>query len=797
MKFTLSWLKDHLETDASLDEIVAALTEVGLEVEGVEDPASTFAAFTVAHVIEAAKHPNADKLKLCRVETAKGEMQIVCGAPNAKTGMKAVFAPEGTYIPGSGITLKPAEIRGVASNGMLCSERELELSDEHDGIIELPADAPVGASVAQVMGLDDPIIDIAITPNRQDCFGIRGVARDLAAKGLGKLKPLVIPDIEGEFESPVDVLLEAGDACPVFASRMIKGVKNGPSPDWVQRRLRAVGLRPISALVDVTNYVTMDLGRPLHVFDANKLNGNLHVRMGREGESLNALNDKQYDIDETMCVVADDSAALGLGGIIGGEESSVDENTTDVLLECAFFDPILTGATGRKLNLDTDARQRFERGADPAFVKDGEIMGAAMILKLCGGTPSKPKLSGAEPIVQKEVTLRVPRVKQLTGVEMTALHCAEILERLGFASNVDGENVVAQIPSWRRDIDGEADLVEEVVRIYGFDKIPTVSMPRDEAVAQPTLTLAQKRIRRLRRALAAAGMNEAISWAFIREEDAKAFGGGAPELHLANPISVDMSVMRPSALPGLLRAVKRNLDRGLTPVRLFEIGACFENDTPKGQFQVAAMVLAGNNGDVHWASKAKPFDVYDAKAAAELALAEVGAPVDKLMITTDAPAWFHPGRSGVLRLGPKNILGVFGELHPRLAKAFDIKGPVVMAEIYPGKVPTPKAAGTRTRPVLDLSDLQAIERDFAFIVKEDVSAEQLLKAVRGAEKTFISDVKVFDVYQGPGVEEGRKSLALKVILQPKDVTFKDEDIGVITRKIIENAKKAVDAELRA
>jgi len=797
MKFTLSWLKDHLDTDASLDEIVEALTQVGLEVEGVEDPASKFGAFTVAHVIEAAKHPNADKLKLCRVETAKGEMQIVCGAPNAKTGMKAVFAPEGTYIPGTGITLKPAEIRGVASNGMLCSERELELSEEHDGIIELAADAPVGASVAEVMGLDDPIIDIAITPNRQDCFGIRGVARDLAAKGLGKLKPLVMPDIEGEFESPVDVLLEAGDACPAFASRMIKGVKNGPSPDWVQRRLRAIGLRPISALVDVTNYITFDLGRPLHVYDVAKLKGNLHARMGREGESFDALNDKHYDIDENMCVIADDSRALGLGGIVGGEDSGVDENTTDVLVECAYFDPIRIGQTGRKLNLDTDARQRFERGVDTAFVKGGEIMGSAMILKLCGGTPSKPKLSGAEPVVQREVTLRVPRVKQLTGVEMTALHCAEILERLGFASNVNGDSVIAQIPSWRRDIDGEADLVEEVVRIYGFDKIPAISIPREEAVAQPTLTLAQKRVRRLRRSLAALGLNEAISWAFIREEDAKAFGGGAPELHLANPISQDMSVMRPSVLPGLLRAVKRNLDRGLTPVRLFEIGACFEDDTPKGQFQVAAMILAGEDGEAHWSSKAKAFDVYDAKAAAELALLEIGAPVEKLMITADAPPWFHPGRSGVLKLGPKNILGVFGELHPRLAKAFDIKGPVVMAEVYPDQVPTPKAAGTRTRPILDLSDLQAVERDFAFIVAKDVAADQLLKAVRGAEKNYISDVKLFDAYEGPGVEEGYKSLALKVVLQPKHTTFKDEDIGEITAKIVKNAEKSVGAQLRS
>lgn len=801
MKFTLSWLKDHLETEASLDEIAKALTDCGLEVEGVDDPSAKFAAFSVAHVIEAAPHPNADRLKLCRVQTKDGEVQVVCGAPNAKTGMKAVFAAEGTYIPGTGITLKPAEIRGVASQGMLCSERELELSDEHDGIIELDENAEVGTPLAKVMGLDDPIIHIAVTPNRQDCLGVRGIARDLAAKGIGTLKPLDTPKIDGSFDSPVSITLDfpenAKDACPAFASRFVRGVKNGPSPLWLQRRLRAIGLRPISALVDITNYLTIDLGRPLHVYDAAKLKGGLTARLGRRGESFLALNEKTYDVDDTMCVIADDENVLGLGGIMGGEDSGVDENTRDVVVECAYFDPIRTGRTGRRLNIDSDARQRFERGVDPAFIKAGEAFASDMILKLCGGEASRPVLAGKEPFASRQVFLRPERVAALTGVVVDSKLCATILTRLGFDVETTPNGLNTDVPSWRRDIDGEADLVEEVIRIHGYDRIPVISMTRKDAIAKPTLTLGQNRIRRARRHLAARGLNEAITWSFIRESDAKAFGGGTSELRLANPISTDMGVMRPSLLPGLIRAASRNMDRGAFSVRLFEIGAVFENDTPKGQTSAIGLVLAGETGARHWQEKPRGFEWFDAKAEALSALANLGAPVDKVQVSADAPAWYHPGRSGVIRLGPKTVLAVFGELHPSLQKAHGLKSKVAMAEIFPDSVPIPKAAATKTRPPMQVSDLQAVERDFAFVVDESITADQLLRAVKGAEKTFIIDAQVFDIYQGPGVEEGKKSLAVSVTLQPRDATFRDAEIDAIAGKIIANAEKATGARLRA
>ncbi|MFZ5610319.1 MAG: phenylalanine--tRNA ligase subunit beta [Pseudomonadota bacterium] len=800
MKFTLGWLKDHLDTDAGLEAILAALTDCGLEVEGVDDPAAKFAAFSAAQVIAAAPHPNADRLRLCRVMTGEGEVAVVCGAPNARAGMKAVFAPEGSYIPGTGVTLKATMIRGVASHGMLCSERELELSDEHEGIIELPAEAAIGAPLAQVLGLDDPVIDVAITPNRQDCMGVRGIARDLAAKGLGKLKPLSIPEIAGAFASPIGIALdfpeEARDACPVFAGRLIRGVTNGPSPDWLQRRLRAIGLRPISALVDITNYFTIDLARPLHVYDAAKLKGDIRARLGRAGESLLALDGKTYGVDEDICVIADDQAVRGLGGVMGGEDSSVGEDTVDVFLECAYFDPVRTARTGRRLGIESDARARFERGVDPAFVRDGEKLASAMIMALCGGKSSQAIIAGAEPVTARAVRLRPARVESLAGFAIAKGQAADILRRLGFAVSDQGAALEAVVPSWRRDIEGEADLVEEIARIHGYDHIPTTSLPRPLGVAKPSLSVMQKRSRKVRRFLAARGLNEAVTWSFIAPSDAAAFAGAKAPLRLANPISADMAVMRPSLLPGLARAAARNLDRGQTSVRLFELGVQYHDASPEGQAPVAALVLAGLTGPRHWRVPARPFDLFDAKAEALAALASAGVPIDKVQVTADAPAWYHPGRSGVIRLGPKTTLAEFGMLHPGLARHFGLKAEMAMAELYLAALPAAKATA-RGRPPLALSDLPAVERDFAFVVAEEVTAEAILRAARGADKAHIADARLFDVYSGPGIAAGHKSVAIALTLAPRAATFTDAEIEAIRQRVIARVGAATGARLRA
>lgn len=801
MKFTLSWLKEHLDTDASLQTICDKLTALGLEVEGVKDRAAALAPFRIARVVTAEKHPDADKLRVLTVDNGTETLQVVCGAPNARAGLVGVFAAEGAYIPGSKITLKKGVIRGVESNGMMCSKRELELSDEHDGIIELPEDAPVGQSFAAWAGLDDPVIEIALTPDRADCAGVRGVARDLAAAGLGTLKPLDAGRIDsrpvkGGFPSPLGVVIERPDACPMFAARYFRGLKNGPSPQWLQDRLTAIGLRPISALVDITNYVTFDTSRPLHVFDADKVKGGIVVRMAREGETLAALNGKTYALDPEITVVADHEQAEGLGGVIGGEPTGCSDATVNVLLEVALFDALRTARTGRRLGVDTDARYRFDRGVDPAGVLEGVERATRLILELCGGEASEVVVAGAEPEWRRTYTLRPDRVATLGGVAVAADEQVRILTTLGcdVAANADGTYAVSP-PSWRGDIHGEADLVEEVLRVVGFDAIPSTPLTRTTASTKPALSAKQRRVAAVRRALAARGLNEAVTWSFMAAADAAPFGGVPDSLKLVNPISADLDVMRPSILPNLIKAAGRNADRGYSDAALFELGAAFRDATDKGQDTVAAGVRVGAAVPRHWAEKTRPVDAFDAKADALAALEAAGAAVANLQVTTDAPAWYHPGRSGQLRLGP-NVMARFGEVHPAVLETLGVKGPVAAFEVLLDAVAQPKKKAGTAKPLLHPSAFQPVERDFAFVVDAGVEADRIVRAVRGADKALITAVSVFDVYAGKGIEPGKKSVAVAVTLQPADRTLVEADIDAAAQKIVAAVAKATGGALR-
>jgi phenylalanyl-tRNA synthetase beta chain len=799
MKFTLKWLKEHLETDASIEEICDGLVGVGLEVEGVEDQASALAAFTVCRVKEARQHPNADRLRVCDVETKDGLVQVVCGAPNARTGLVGIFAAPGTHVPGTGVDLEVGTIRGVESAGMLCSERELMISDSHDGIIDLQGDFEIGMSAAEALGLDDPVIDVAITPNRPDALGVHGIARDLAAKGLGKLKPLNVPAIKGSYASPINVELrfdkDSGDACSMFVGRHIKGVKNGPSPDWLQRRLLAIGLRPISALVDITNYITFGYGRPLHVFDASKVKGTIHARLAKAGETLEALDGKTYTLDETMTVIADDNGPEGIAGIIGGEVSGCDESTTEVFIEAAYFDPVRTAATGRKLGIITDARYRFERGVDPAFVEAGAQLCTQMILDLCGGEPSELVIAGAAPLNERSFALRKSRVKSLAGIDVPVERQVEILSDLGFKVSDKGDVLECAVPTWRPDVHGEADLVEEVARIVGLDNVKPAAMPRPHDVAKPVLTVRQKRMLASRRTLAARGLNEAVTWSFLPEEHAKLFGGGQPELKLANPISSELSDMRPSLLANLIAAVGRNIDRGQANLALFEVGQAYAGDKPEDETLRAAGVRRGQSGARHWAEPPRAVDLYDAKADLMSALEAAGAPVQSVQVVQGGPDWFHPGRSGTVQLGPKNQLGWFGEVHPRVLREMDVKGPLVAFEMVIDNIPEPKQSAT-ARPALEAQDLLPVKRDFAFVADGKVAADKFIRAAKGADKALITDVSVFDVFAGGNLGEGMRSLALEVTLQPKDKTLTDEEIDAVSKAVVAAVTKATGATLR-
>lgn len=789
MKFTLSWLKEHLETDASLDQVLDALTAIGLEVEGVENPAEQLSAFRVAKVLTAAPHPQADKLQVLTVDAGDGPLQVVCGAPNARAGLIGVFGAPGAVVPANGMVLKVAAIRGVESNGMMCSTRELELGEDHDGIIELPADAPVGAAFADYARLDDPVIDISVTPNRQDAMGVHGIARDLAAAGLGRLKPVDVPDIAGTYPSPVPVGIEDEEGCPAFYGRVVRGVTNGPSPDWLQQRLKAVGLRPISALVDMTNYISLTHGRPLHVYDLARLDGGLTARRARDGEEVLALNGKTYALDPAITVIANGAKADGIAGIMGGEESGVTAATTDIFIECAYFDPERIALSGQKLGLTSDARQRFERGADPAFVEAGLQLATQMVLELAGGEPSQIVRAGTPPVPGKVVEYRPGRCLELAGVDVPEDRQADILQRLGFTVT-RGDPWRVAVPSWRRDVDGAADIVEEVIRIEGLDKVPSTPLPRAPGVAKPTATAEQRTERRVRRTAAARGLNEAVTWSFISEAEAAPFGGSA--WLLANPISEEMKAMRPSLLPGLLAAARRNLARGAECVKLFEIGRRYLDEAER---PTVGIVLAGAAAR-HWRRPgARGHDAYDAKAEALALLAAAGAPVDNLQVPGAASEVYHPGRSGKLTLGPKTVLAEFGVLHPRVAKAFDLDGPVVAAEIYLDAIPAKREAG-RMRSAYAPPALQPVRRDFAFLVPDSLAADQLLRAVKSADKAAIVGASLFDVFTGAGVGEGRKSLAIEVILQPSEKSFTDEELKGISGKIVAAAEK-LGAVLRA
>ncbi len=808
MKLTRSWLKDHLETNASLAEVVETLTRIGLEVEHLHDPAAQLKDFVIAKVIEATPHPNADRLRVCMVDTGAGApVQVVCGAPNARTGLKSVFSAPGTYIPGKKITLGKGVIRGVESLGMLCSAAELELSDESDGIIELPEDAPVGAVYANWAGLDDPVIEINLTPNRPDAAGVAGIARDLAAAGLGRLKTPDIAPIEGRFASPIGVTLDFAEGdkhlAPLFALRLVRGVKNGPSPAWLQDRLRAIGLRPINALVDVTNYLTFDRARPLHVFDANKVVGNLVVRRARADEELLALDGKTYALDADMVVIADDKGVESIVGVMGGEHSGCDETTTEVLIESALWDPTNIAHTGRKLGISTDARYRFERGVDPAFTLPGLEVATKLVLDLCGGEPSHPVVVGDVNAPSRKLRFPWSETKRLTGLDISRDESAAILQRLGFAIEAapdDADAAIIAVPSWRPDIEGKADLVEEIVRIVGLDKIASAPLPRIEGVTEPVLTLLQRRTRFARRALAARGLVEAVTWSFVSAAQARSFGGGDARLALANPIASELSDMRPSLLPGLVSAAGRNAARGFADVALFEVGQIFAREDESGQ-KIAAtglrrgLALPSGSGR-HWSEKERLVGVFDVKADALALLQSLGVPVGGLQIVAGAPSWFHPGRSGTLQFGPKAIIGHFGELHPRVLLALDVEGPLAGFEILLDNLPSPKAKPTKTKPKLELSDLQPLSRDFAFLVDRSAPAGDLVKAVQGADRALIADVRVFDVYEGSGVPEGKKSVGVAVVLQPRDKTLTDVEIEATAQKIVAEAGKKTGAVLR-
>lgn len=820
MKFTLSWLKSHLQTDATLTQITDTLTQIGLELEGVENPGAPLAAFRVAHVIEAVQHPNADRLRVCRVDTGDGIVSVVCGAPNARTGLKGVFAAPGAFIPGSNMTLKVGEIRGVQSAGMLLSAREMGLGDDHAGIIELPNDAPVGMAYPDFAGLNDPIIEIGVTPNRGDCFSVRGVARDLAAAGLGTLKPFAPATIPPAFDGGPRWEIAFPEACPWIIGRTIRGLKNSSSPKWLQDRLTFIGLRPINALVDVTNFFTFDLGRPLHVFDVAKLSGDtLTLRRGA-GETLRALNGKDYVVDAEDCAICDAAGVQSIAGVIGGEATGCDDSTTSVFVECALFDPVRIARTGRRHQIISDARQRFERGLDPALMPDAIQAATALIMELCGGEPGAVTMAGAEPAWQRDATMRFARIAGFGGSDISPEDAVTSLERLGFGvRRRDPDSVTVSVPSWRNDVaapisldqsptldpaqaaraaegcvavEAEHDLIEEVLRLRGLDAVPPVSLPRESPVPLATLTPRQQRSAVARRALADAGLMECVTFSFMARADAERFGATPDALRLANPIAADLDQLRPTPLATLALAAKRNAARGYPDVALFEIGPAFALDAQDGQKLTAAGLRCGQSPR-NWLVPQRPVDVMDAKADLWAVLTAVGVPLEALQVTTDAPAFLHPGRSGMVRQGPKTVMGYFGELHPRLLAALDLPGPMVVFELNLDAVADPKK---RRKAAPDLPPFQPVRRDFAFIVDNGVAADSVVRAAKGSERTLISGVTLFDLYEGERIAEDKKSLGIEVTFQPRDRTLTDAEIEAACQKVIAAVAKATGAALR-
>jgi phenylalanyl-tRNA synthetase beta chain len=795
MKFTLSWLKTHLDTTAGVAEVASAMTMAGLEVEHVDDPAAKLAAFSVAKIVEAVQHPNADRLRVCQVDTRDGRLEIVCGAPNARVGLTTIYAPIGTYIPGSGITLEPKPVRGVVSNGMLCSAAELQTAEESDGILELPGSLAVGASAAGALGLE-AVVDFEVTPNRPDWLGVAGIARDLSATGLGHLRDLSVKPVAGAFPCPIAIRLDGSDACPAFAGRLIRGVRNGPSPVWLQSRLKSVGLRPINALVDITNLLSYDRARPLHVYDAAKLTGGfVEARLGREGEELAALDGRTYAATPEICVIADGSGAIGLGGVMGGESTGCSDDTTEVFIECAWFDPIRTAQTGRTTGITSDAQYRFARGVDPGFVLPGLDLATKLVLELCGGEPSEVVLAGQLPTPPASIVFDPNYVRHLAGIEIPRSGIQEILTHLGFEIQSKGINFIVQPPTWRRDVEGKADLVEEVARIAGYDALPATPLPPLPRPVGGVLSPRQSRMRTARRALAALGYAEAVTWSFTASPIAKLFGGGQTELVLDNPIAAELDCMRPSILPTLIEAAGRNAKRGFIDAALFEIGPVFSGDRPQDQRTAITAVLA-QRPPRDWQGAASD-DLFALKADLIALLNEIGAPTGALQLTQgSASPWWHPGRSARLQLGPKTVLAEFGALHPAVLKALDLDGPVYGFEIWMETIPEPKRKPVKTRPALELSPYMPLSRDFALVVDAGVAAGDLVRAVQSADKVLITAARVFDVYTGSGVPDGSKSLALEVQIQPRDHTLTEAEIEALSARIVAAAEKAVGARLR-
>jgi phenylalanyl-tRNA synthetase beta chain len=820
MQFTLSWLKTHLDTDAPLATITDTLTRIGLELEGVEDRGAALAAFRIARVVEAAQHPNADRLRVCTVDTGSDTVRVVCGAPNARTGMKGVFAAPGSFIPGTGTTLKVGEIRGVQSAGMLLSAREMGLGEDHAGIVDLPDDAPVGVPYAQWAGLDDPVIDVSVTPNRGDCFSVRGIARDLAAAGIGTLKPWQPAKIMPAFNGGTRWQIDWPDACPWILGRMVRNIRNGPSPPWLQDRLSSIGLRPINALVDITNFFTIDLGRPLHVFDVAKLSGDvLTLRPGR-GETFRALNGRDYTVTADDCAIADAAGVQSMAGVIGGEATSCDEGTTAVFIECALFDPVRVALTGRRHQVTSDARQRFERGIDAALMPDAVEAATAMVLDLCGGEPGEVVEAGAQPAWHRSATLRFERISGLGGSDISADEAVASLERLGFAvQSRDATRVTVAVPSWRNDvaasvaldqsptldpavaakaaqgcaqIEPECDLVEEVLRLRGLDAVPPVSLPRVSPVPSATLTPKQVRAEQVRRTLAAQGLAECVSFSFMAQAEAALFGDTPDALRLTNPIAADLDQLRPTPIATLALAARRNAARGYSDVALFEVGPEFGTDAPEHQRWVAAGLRSGSSPR-NWLVAARPIDAMDAKADLWAALTAAGVPLEALTLTEDAPVFFHPGRSATVRQGPKTVLGRFGELHPRALSALDLTGPVAAFELDLDAIAEPKR---RRRSAPDLPSFQPIRRDFAFLVDSLVTADAVLRAARGADRTLITGVSLFDLYQGDRLPAGKKSLAIEVVFQPRERTLTDAEIEAASQKVVAAVSRATGATLR-
>jgi phenylalanyl-tRNA synthetase beta chain len=798
MKFSLSWLKEFLDTSATPAEISATLTAIGLEVEKLDDPAKALEGFIVAEVLTAEKHPDADKLRCLVVDTGREKLKVVCGAPNARAGMKGVFAPAGSVIPANGMVLKKSLIRGQESNGMMCSERELLLSEEHTGIIDLPNDAKTGSPAAQALGKTDPVFEINLTPNRGDCAGVLGIARDLAAAGLGKFKPPAADPVKGGFDSPVGLELKDTQACSFFVGRYIKGLKNGPSPRWLQERLASVGLRPISALVDITNYMTVALNRPLHVFDADRLKGIIHVRLSNAGEKLEALDGKSYELAAGMTVVCDDSGALALGGVIGGTPSSVTEKTVNVFLEAALFDPVRTAMTGQKLQIDTDARYRFERGIDPAFTQPGAETATKMIVELCGGQASTLVIAGKAPAARGTFAYAPERLKLLGGHDLPEARQKEILAALGFGVTAKGKAWDIAPPTWRTDVSASADIVEEILRIDGYDNIPAVYVRPPDGERPRALSPLSRRAGDARRLLAGRGLHETVTWSFMDDKVSDLFGANLRQnkaaLTLTNPISADLSVMRPSILPNLIQAAGRNADRGYPDAALFEIGNCYSSTAAEGQVLTAAGLRSGSRVARHWAQTQRAADAYDAKADALFVLESCGVNPAGLQVA-EAPDWYHPGRSGSLRQG-QTVLAHFGEIHPGVLTALKVDGPCAGFEVFLAHLPPAKQRGPR-RELLKPSPFQPLRRDFAFVLDEKTEAEKLLRAIRGADKALVTAVEIFDVYTGKGVEPGKKSVAVGVVLQPVEKTLTDAEIAAVCQKIVESVEKQTGGTLRS